>query len=458
MNLVALWRARRSGSYAAWERDESSRRLGRAVVGVIVSRYPAISHTFVLREVSAMREAGLEVQTLSVRRADHAELFTIEEAAEASGTWAVRPVTAGAVAVAHLRLALRYPLTWVGGFALAIRRAPPGLRALVWQMLYFGEAVLVLEHCRRRGIRHLHAHLANVGADLAWLAADLGERVDGHGSWGWSFTMHGPTERAQVERYNLVDKVQAAKLVMCISEYARSQLMALTPVTDWPKLSVVHMGADLDRYEARGLERSVRTQLSTGGVVHLLCVGRLKRVKAQIVLVDAVVDLRRSGRQCTLTIVGEGPERGSLEQRVAALGLDAVVQLAGPRGQHELPEFYRQADIFCLPSLAEGVPVVLMEAMATELPVVSTRLAGIPELVDDGRSGILVAPGQLGQLVAAIASLVDDPAKRLELGRAGRRVVVQDFDARACGRLAAYHLLDAMGARSDRTTAGGAPQ
>ncbi|HLH45686.1 MAG TPA: glycosyltransferase family 4 protein, partial [Acidimicrobiales bacterium] len=337
----------------------------------------------------------------------------------------------------HLRLILHHPATWAGVLGWSLRRGAPGLRGRLWQVFYFGEAVVLAGECRRQGVRHLHAHHANVAADLAWIAAELGGRLDGPGSWAWTLTFHGSSELAEVRRIRLPEKLASAAKVLCVAEHTRAQLLPWVDDADWDKLVVVHTGADLQRY--RPAEIADR---SAGRPAEILCVGRIDPVKGYPLLIDAVARLREEDVDCRLTIVGGGQGADRLERRVRDRRLEGRVRLLGAVGQDELPALYREADVFCLPSFTESLPVVLMEAMASGLPVVATRVAAIPELVRDGESGLLVAPGRTDLLAGALRRLIAEPAVRAAMGCAGRAAVEAGFDADACGRRAAAELAE----------------
>lgn len=439
VNALAMARSRLGGSNHGWERDTSARwhdRPGTSSprIGYVVSRYPSISHTFVLREVLAARAAGLEVSTFSVKRSDPGELLSEIDREEADRTWSVRPVAAAVVVREHLATLRRHPRAWATTMVKALRHAPPGPRALLWQMFYFAEAVLLWRECERRSITHLHAHMANVAADLAWLASEFGRAADQSSGWRWTMTMHGSTEFSEVTRFNLAAKVESADLVICVSEFTRSQMMAVSKPADWAKLVAVHTGTDLRRYHPTGRAHSDDEPL------RVLTVGRLHPVKGFSLLIEAVADLHGQGERVTLTLVGDGPLHGELSALAKRLGVDHIVDFAGAVGQDALASYYRDADVFCLPSFNEGVPVVLMEAMASGLPVVSSRITGIPELVEDGVSGLLVVPGRAALLSEALGELARDPAARKRMGEAGRAKIEAEFDAERCGLAVAAHL------------------
>lgn len=250
--------------------------------------------------------------------------------------------------------------------------------------------------------------------------------------------MHGPTEFTDVRRFDLAGKVADADAVVCISDYCRSQLMALTDERHWHKLRVVHCGVDPTWFTPSAGSRPT-------DALRVLSVGRLVPEKGHTVLLDAVADLAGQGIDVDLTIVGDGPARAALEAHAARRGIADRVQFAGAVGADVITAHYEAADVFCLSSFAEGVPVVLMEAMACGLPVVTTRIAGIPELVDDGVSGYLVPAGRHDLVAKALALLAIEPELREKFGEAGREKVATEFDqGRSAAALA--ELLDELAA------------
>jgi glycosyltransferase involved in cell wall biosynthesis len=392
----------------------------------LTSAYPAISHTFILREVEALRRRGLDITTFSIRRAPAEQILSEADRAAAATTVPILPPRWGLLLATHLGLLLRAPGAYFSTLRAALALAPPGLRGRLWQLFYFVEAVVLWKECRRRGIKHIHVHLANAAADLALIAARLGSALEGKETWSWSFTMHGPTEFYDLRHFRLPEKVKEAAFVVCISDFARSQLMGLSDPEAWDRLHVVHVGIPVDQFtplpNSNGNGRPAPDPT-------ILYVGRLVPEKGQAVLLEAVARMRDEGRDVRVKLAGEGELRPHLEELCQEAGIDDRVTFLGPVSQERIRDLYAEAAIFCLPSFAEGVPVVLMEAMAMGLPVVTTRIAGIPELVEDGVGGVVVAPGRADELAGRLAALLDDPERRSELGSGGRRKVLAEFDA-----------------------------
>ena len=423
-----------AGDVAVREREVSESidrdlQSDRAAVAYLTGRYPAVSHTFVLREVEALRDLGAKVETLSIHRSDLSHILSARDRHAFETTFAVLPPSPWTLFVSHLRAATRAR----SGYWRALRRAlnmrGPGLRGALWALFYLVEAVVVWSHCDRRDVRHLHAQFASSAADVALLAAELGGRArDGLGDWSWSLAVHGPVEFYDVTRFRLVEKLGDADLAVAISDFGRSQLMAHLPETEWGKVHVVHCGVDPREYAPRLRNRQ------QGEPLRVLSVGRLIPLKGQAVLIDALADLSDSGIDARVTFIGDGANRRSLEARALERGIDRRVTFAGSVGQDEIREFYAEADVFCSSSFAEGLPVVLMEAMAMQRPVVATQIMGVPELVVDGESGFLVPPGRPEALASALARLERDADLRERMGAQGRRTVTAEFDVRKSAR------------------------
>ncbi|WP_432558155.1 glycosyltransferase family 4 protein [Granulicoccus sp. GXG6511] len=379
-----------------------------------------MSHIFIEREIIGLRALGQEVVTFSARRPPEnlpSELMR----SEAASTIAIQ-ADKGQVLRDNLNTLLKSPAGYLSSLRRASSTGERRVRSRVWQVFYLAEAARVYQEMREQGIRHLHAHFANNGADIARLVVELGRTIDGpDAGWSWSFTMHGSNEFEAVERYDLAAKVAAADGVACISDFTRSQLMRFTDPEEWGKLALVRMSVDTQRFSPPAADRSPTDPL------RVLQVGRLVPEKGTPILIDALAALAREGIEVEARLVGDGPLRDSLAARVAAAGLSDQVEFVGVVGQDHILEHYHWANVFCLPSFQEGLPVVLMEAMATGLPVVTTRIAGIGELVVDGDNGRLLTPGRVDLVLDALRELATEPSLRVRMGDRGRATVASEF-------------------------------
>lgn len=409
-------------------------------VAYLVSQYPAPSNIFIEREVEGLRSVGAQVHTFSVRPTPPDLLLSPlmkEEAARTKILQEDRREVARAVA----RLSARRPGVAARVLAEALRTGERRLKNRTWQVFYLAEAAVLYEEMRRRGLRHLHVHFGNNAADIARLVVALGRAEDGDDSaWRWSLTMHGPTEFEAVAHFDLAAKVRSATGVACISDFTRSQLMRLVEPEVWPSLQVIRMSVDMDRWTPPPVARD------HSGPLRVLSVGRLVPEKGAPVLLEALATLRRAGVATEAKLVGAGELESLLAQRIVLAGLDDTVELTGLMGQDELPALFHWADVFCLPSFQEGLPVVLLEAMATELPVVTTSVAGIPELVTDGVNGRLLPAGRADLISQALTELAADPRLRERLGCAGRQRIREEFSQITTARRQLGFLQDVQGA------------
>lgn len=398
-------------------------------VAYLVSRYPHVSHTFIEREVAALRARGLRVDTFTVRPCPSDQLLSDAMRADAATTTPLIGSPRREWTRALGDLVRHHPHAALAGAKAAARAGERTARSKLWQQFYLAEAALLHAQMRHRGLRHVHAHFANVASDVARLTAVIGNAVDGGERdepgmrWRWSFSMHGPTEFEAVRAFDLAAKVEQADGVACITDFCRSQLMRLVDPEHWGKLDIVRMSVDAGRYAPPGA-REHRDDPR----LRLLYVGRLVPEKGSLVLLDALADLTRQGVPVQARFVGAGPLEDTLRTVIARKGLEAIVDLVGAVGQDELPEHYHWADAFVLPSFQEGLPVVIMEALATELPVITTRIAGIPELVVDHEMGRVVTPGRADALAGAIRDVAGDPERRARQGEAGRAAVIRFHD------------------------------
>jgi hypothetical protein len=217
-------------------------------IGYLASRYPLISQTFIQREVEALRALGLEIETFAVHRARPDEVLSAADRNSYATTTTLVPTTVRRLVRAHLRALASGPAAYARTMASALAGGNGSPRTTLWQLFYFAEAVLLREACLDRHVRHIHVHFANPAADVAMLAARLGDHLDGEGSWAWSMTVHGPTDFFEVGANRLAAKATSARFVACISDFARSQVMAHVGPEHWSKLHVVRCGVDPDAF------------------------------------------------------------------------------------------------------------------------------------------------------------------------------------------------------------------
>ena len=382
-------------------------------VAYLANPYPAISHTFIFREIQSLRKNGMEVFPVSIDPSGDLYKMTQEEQCEAAGVKVLKDVNLFAAIWAFFRVFVRSPLGFMRMIRMTLVLCRKGPKSVVKAFGYLAETILFLDWIEEKQIDHIHEHFANPTAFIAMLA-------NSYKNWGYSISVHGPDVFYQVEASMLVQKIMRARFVRCISHYCRSQLWRLVPVGMWSKFHIVHCGVDPEVFRPVGrLENAVS---------EILCVGRLTSAKGQHILLDAARIVKERGYGFRLTFVGEGEDRASLEDQVRKHHLAEEVSLTGALGQDKVMEYYRKSDLFVLPSFAEGVPVVLMEAMALEIPVISTRITGIPELIEDERTGLLVTPGNSVELAEAMIKVLKDKAYGRKLGEEARKAVLREFN------------------------------
>lgn len=385
-------------------------------IAYLTGEYPKVSHTFIQREIEALEAAGHTILRCSVRRAAAKDVVGPAQQAELARTFFVLDAakSPARLARAHIWALRRNPRAWLSTLKLAWKTRPPGAKAFLWQMFYFLESAVLAQHLHQSGAAHLHNHFANSSGSVAMLTSEMS-------GIPFSFTMHGPSEFFEPKWWRLDEKIARASFVACISHYCRSQLMYFSDPAHWDRMRIVHCGVVPARY-GRDPARPA------GDPQRVVFVGRLDSVKGGRLLLEAFGQLRARHPQALLEIVGDGPDRAAMEARAAELGLGDRATFLGYRTQDQVAQVLSRADMLVLPSFAEGVPVVLMEAMASSLPVVSTRIAGIPELVTDHEAGFLAPAGDMETLVARIDTLLSDPERARQMGAAGRAMVERDFD------------------------------
>ena len=389
------------------------------VIAYISQQFPSLTTTFVYREVVALRRLGLTVHPISTWRPKR-EALSAEARALTDETCYVFPLNGLQLFGLHLRYLLTRPGRYLGALLLVTVWNRESLRNRLRSLGHFIYAARVAAEVERRGVEHLHADYALNAATVALVAARLTGR-------SFSFAAHAAD--LYINPILLREKIRAAGFVTPISDYNRRFLLQTAGDAGAAlKINVVHCGLDLSQFVPAAGPSHTRPLI--------LGVGRLIEKKGFRYLIAACQRLAQRGTEFECRIIGGGPEATALQSQIDQCGLADRVHLSGPLPQEQVREWMRRADVFALPCVSardrdqDGIPVVLMEAMALHRPVISTPISGIPELVQDGVNGLLTPPGDSARLAEALSQLLADTELREALGRAGRATVEREFDVR----------------------------
>jgi colanic acid/amylovoran biosynthesis glycosyltransferase len=384
----------------------------------LVNQYPKVSHTFIRREIEALERLGLTIERFSIRRVDE----PLEDEADRREAGRTRVLLDGGVVgllLAVLARCLGGPISLVRAAAVAVRLGRSSDRGVLVHLVYLAEACALLGHLRRTGSAHVHAHFGTNSATVAMLCHDLGGPP-------FSFTVHGPEEFDKPHLIALTEKIGKAAFVVAVSHFGQSQLYRWAAPRDWPKVHIVRCGVD---------QRIFATpRAAIPSAARLVCVGRLCAQKGQLVLVEAAALLAAKGVPFEIALVGDGEMRADVENAILRHGLADRIRITGWASGDAVKNEILGSRALVLPSFAEGLPVVIMEALALGRPVISTYVAGIPELVVPSRSGWLVPAGSVQALADAMHAALLAPVDTLaDWGRDGEKSVreMHDVDVNA---------------------------
>ncbi len=366
-------------------------------IAYLTNQYPKVSHSFIRREILALERAGVPVERFSVRGWDEA-LVDPDDVAERDRTHYLLRTGLGGLIPAVLQRCVQAPLAFFRAARVALSMAYMSERPWVYHLVYLAQACRLVQQCAQRRVTHLHAHFGTNSAEVAMLARLLGGP-------GYSFTVHGPDEFDRPQGLHLREKVAHATHVIAISSFGKSQLYRWVDPEHWSKVRVVHCGLEPDYFPTSAPPPT--------GAPRLVCVGRLSAQKGQLLLLDAVRQLRDRGESFQLVLAGDGEMRGDIERYIRQHGLESHVSITGWISGERVKQELLAARAMVLASFAEGLPVVIMEAMALGRPVVTTSIAGIPELVRHGVDGWIVPAGDTEVLAEAIRSSLRAPVEQL---------------------------------------------
>lgn len=387
----------------------------KSVLGYLTSAYARASDTFIRGEVRQLRKLGFTVYTFSIRRAQPEQVVSEDVRQEQANTEYLLDGNKGRLLKGAIQSAVVNPSGFLRAMALAQRCSPPGLKARIWHLAYVIEAAYLAGRLRAKGVQHVHNHIGENSATVAMLAAEMA-------GIPFSLTIHGPGEFDHPMEIALGEKIRRSAFVAAISSFGRSQLWRWCAADQWKKIRVIHCGVDesfLDQAPSAPPDNQ-----------RLVSIGRLSEQKGQLLLVEAAAAVAAKGTQFELVLIGDGPMRAELERAIQRLGLNGIVRIAGWMDSDAIRRELIASRALVMPSFAEGLPVVIMEALALGRPVLSTAIAGIPELVNDGENGWLVPAGSVSRLAEGIGRILrTSPSELARMGRAGADAVAREHHA-----------------------------
>jgi colanic acid/amylovoran biosynthesis glycosyltransferase len=376
-------------------------------IAYFINHYPKVSHSFIRREILALERQGFEIQRIALHGWSD-PLPDAEDLQERDRTRYVLRHGAWVLLPALFRTLLRSPVRFFEALYLALRMAKATDHRYAYHLAYLGEACQIRPWLTAFGARLVHAHFSNNSTEVAMLIHALGGPP-------YSFTVHGPHDFEAPA--GLDEKIHRAAFVVAISDFGRSQLYVRSRYTDWPKIHVIHCGLEEAFYDV--------TLPPVPSAPRLVCIGRLCESKGQLLLIQAAADLAAKSIAFELVLAGDGPMRAEIESLIRKHGLADRIRITGWISSNEVREEILGARALVLPSFAEGLPVVIMEAMALRRPVLVTYVAGIPELVRNGEDGWLFPAGSVDELARAMEDcLLKSPEELQKLGDAAHTRVV----------------------------------
>jgi glycosyltransferase involved in cell wall biosynthesis len=360
----------------------------------LVNQYPKVSHTFIRREILSLEEQGVDVIRVAMRSDDPIGMSEVDKS-EFSKTHYV--LQQGKVdLVKHvLKAFLSNPQRFSNALKVMLRMYLASKQSLLIHLIYLVESCNVAAVCGSKKVDHIHAHFGTNPAEVAMYTSIIT-------GVPYSFTVHGPEEFDKPLTLNLNQKIKHASKVIAITHYCKSQLFRWADYKDWHKVKIIHCGLESDFFDRDSL-----TKIRASDTLQFLCIGRLCEQKGQLLLLQAFNNFIKSGNDAYLTLAGDGEMRSDVEQFITANKLHNHVKITGWVDSNQIKQMLSKSDAMLLPSFAEGLPVAIMEAMATGVPVISTSIAGIPELLKHNQTGFLVCPGSVEALETALNAFIN---------------------------------------------------
>ena len=386
-------------------------------VAYVLSRFPTIVETFILREIIELETLGVEVRIFPIILEKNDVKH--QESRKLMPQVRYIPYLSFNVAVGNVRIFLKNPWLYLKVFFILVKENLSGPKFLSRAMVIFPKAVIASEVVSREKIDHIHAHFGTHAATYAWIMSQFT-------GIPYSITLHAHdifNQKTMLKR-----KMDDASFLVTISDYNVHYIEEKISPKYTDKINIVRCGVYLDQYQTRP-DRSLQ-----GRPFEIINVARLKNTKGHKFLIEACTIMKKSGIPFRVRLVGEGEERKNIEKSIAAMDLAGQFELVGFVPQDKVPGLLSQSDCYVQPSLQEGIPVAIMEALAVGLPVVATNLSGIPELVENNVTGYLVEPASAEELAQAILGVYQNYAESLALANKGRERVINQYDIRKNAR------------------------
>lgn len=383
-------------------------------IGYLVNTYPRPSHSFIRREIAALERQGLKIHRFAMRD-DAAALTDTDDLQEHRKTEYILRLGGKKILGILVRKGITSPARILSAIGVARHRAAAGESSFARQFIYLSEGAAVALRSRELGLNHIHAHFGTNSARVAAYCQMLGGP-------GFSFTTHGPEEFDKPEQLDLGGKVAQSRFAVAVSSFGRSQLFRWADPADWHKVKTVHCGIEPDRW-------SQPRALLDGPEFRMVAVGRFAEQKGFGLLIRAFASAYRAEPRLRLSLVGDGPLRGQIEATIHSEGISGAVDLLGWQDESGVRAALAASHIMAMPSFAEGLPVVIMEAMASGRPCIATYIAGIPELVRPGQEGWLVPAGSVDLLAETMIAAAQTPPDQLQkMGEAARQRALARHD------------------------------
>jgi colanic acid/amylovoran biosynthesis glycosyltransferase len=364
----------------------------------LINQYPKVSHTFIRREVIALERQGFEIQRLALRGWDE-KLIDLDDIAEQQKTAYVLKNGVFALLVSAVKVLMQKPIQFFCALLLAIKMGVKADRPILFHFIYFLEACKVFLQAKQFNSQHLHAHFGTNPSEIVML-------VNALSGLPYSFTVHGPEEFDRPNFLKLAEKINCSKFVVAISSFGRSQLMRWIEFSKWNKIKIVHCGLEPSFYNV--------ATVAMPAAPRLVCVGRLCEQKGQLLLIEAAKNLHEQQIAFELILAGDGEMRAEIESLIVQYRLQEKVKITGWISSAEVRNAILASQILVLPSFAEGLPVVIMEAMSLRRPVISTYIAGIPELLIHRENGWLCVAGDVRNLTDTMREALLTPVTKLQ--------------------------------------------